>query len=79
MDLGHGDVVVMFGWALQEEFKHAVPKDSKCTDIRLNLSFRHHLTQKREQDFKNFKKLCAFSKQNKILLQKKIMKIIDQK
>jgi alkylated DNA repair dioxygenase AlkB len=39
VDLGHGDVLLMRG-TTQEFWEHQVPKSARCTEARINLTFR---------------------------------------
>lgn len=39
LELGHGSLLVMRG-AMQERYRHGVPKDPRVTEARVNLTFR---------------------------------------
>ena len=42
--LQHGSLLIMKG-RTQECWKHALPKDKSCHDLRLNFTYRHIVSQ----------------------------------
>ena len=47
----NGSLVIMYGTKLQEIWKHSIEK-MKLSQLRINLSFRHHYTNEMSQIFK---------------------------
>ena len=55
LELLDGSVLIMFGYHIQQNWKHSVPKMPKCTIPQWNLSFRFHLTEYQITQLKQYK------------------------
>lgn len=57
-ELLDGTVVIMLGWNIQQRWKHYLPKCDQAEE-RWNLSFRFHLSQKKEERIARVRKLVS--------------------
>jgi alkylated DNA repair dioxygenase AlkB len=54
--LPHGSVLLMYGRRLQTDWVHGIEKQHQVKDMRINLSFRYHMTQQQVSQLKEYKR-----------------------